>query len=230
MKTIGIIGGMTWHSSALYYQIINHEMNRRRGGFHSAQVLLSSLDFGEIEPLQRAADWSTVGKKLGEAAANLEAAGADGLIIASNTVHRVFNHVTESVSLPLIHITDALGAALLRERVTTVGILGTAYTMAEDFLIPRLADAFQISCVKPSEADQDWLHNTIYGELSHGITSVAAEKRLSTMIRELHARGAEAVALACTELSAIVDDQAHQVPVFDTARIHALAAVDWALK
>lgn len=230
MKTIGIIGGMSWHSTALYYRLINEETHRRLGGCHSARILLDSLDFAEIEPLQQANDWSPIGTRLAHSARALERSGAEGIIIACNTVHRVFDHVVDAVNVPLIHIADALGNKLRKECVATVGILGTLHTMRGDFLGRRLQESFRIEPRLPSEKDQDWLHRVIYSELAQGAAKPASQERLTGITEGLKCGGADAIALACTELSLIANPKSIPLPSFDTAEIHAMAAVDWAFK
>ncbi len=229
MKTIGIIGGMSWHSTATYHRLINEEANRRLGGLHSARLLIRSLDFAEIVPLQRAGNWNRLGELLAEASVSLERGGADFFLIACNTVHQVFDQATAAVAIPALHIGDALGRKLQEDRVAKVGMIGTRHTMEGDFLCGRLRDRFGIEPVIPEESRRETLHRIVYNELALGIVKQTSREETYAAIEALGNEGAEAVVLGCTEFSLLVQPDEATLPLFDTTEIHALAAVDLAL-
>ena len=229
MKTIGMIGGMSWESTAIYYRILNREVQRRLGGVHSAKALLWSFDMAEIEMLQAAGDWEGAAKRMAGAACVLAGGGADFLIICCNTMHILAEAVEEAARLPLLHIATPLGAAIAARGLTRVGVLGTRYTMEADFLRAPLARDHNISIVAPVEEDAQETHRLIYEELSRGKFLDSSRQFLRAAIARLAARGAQGVILGCTELSLLVAPGESDIPLFDTAELHALAAVDMAL-
>jgi aspartate racemase len=229
MKTIGMIGGMTWESSAVYYQIANREVQRRLGGVHSAKVLMWSFDMTEIEALQSAGDWDEAGKRMGEAARTLSRGGADFLVICCNTMHILAEAVEEAAGVPLLHIATPLGAAIAARGFTRVGVLGTRYTMEADFLSKPLARDHGIEVIKPAESDARETHRIIYEEISQGQFLDSARRFLRAAIGRLAERGAEGVILGCTELSLLVKPEECEIALFDTMELHAQAMVDMAL-
>lgn len=229
MLTIGLIGGMSWESTAEYYRIINQSVRDRLGGLHSARIVLVSVDFAEIEQLQAAGDWDAAGALLAQATRSLEAAGADFLLICTNTMHRVAGAVAAAVSIDLLHLADATADAVLARGLTTVGLLGTSFTMEQDFYRGRLA-ARGLRVVVPPPADRELVHRVIYDELCLGIITDDSRAAYAQIIERLVAQGAEGIILGCTEIELLVDpDAASPVPLFPTARIHAQAAADSAL-
>jgi aspartate racemase len=228
MKTIGLIGGMSWESTAHYYQIINRETARRLGGLHSAPIVMHSLDFAAIEALQRADDWPKTGEILGDSARRLAAAGADIIGITSNTMHIVVDQVTDGLGVPLLHIADPTADALLRDGYRRVGLLGTRFTMEMPFYKDRLK-ARGLEVLVP-EVDITNLNAIIYEELCRGIVRDPSRDTYVRAIELLAARGAEAVILGCTEIGMLIDDSSSPLPVFDTTDLHAKALVAAALE
>jgi len=229
MRTIGLIGGMSWESSAEYYRIINQEVRRRLGGTHSAASLLFSFDFAEIETLQEAGDWEAATTRMIDAARALEHGGADLVVICTNTMHRMADEVADAVTIPLVHIADAAASAIQRDGFDTVGLLGTRYTMEEDFYRGRLQRLHGLSVLIPSSEDRAIVHNVIYEELVRGIVEPASREAYATVMDRLVRRGAQGIVLGCTEIELLVDADAAAVPVYPTTRLHAQAAVDLAL-
>ena len=228
MKTIGLIGGMSWESTALYYQIINREVARRRGGLSSARLSLVSLDFEDIAQRQRVGDWEGMAGILCDAARGLTASGAKCLLIGTNTMHLLAPQVQAATELPLIHIADVTADAILARGLDTVGLMGTRFTMERPFYVERLAER-GIRCVVPDEAQRAEIHRIIFEELCRGEVSPASRTWLSQCIADLNARGAQGVVLGCTELPLIVRPEDSGVPTFDTTALHALAAVEFSL-
>jgi aspartate racemase len=226
---IGLIGGMSWESSAEYYRIINREVRNRLGGVHSARSLMLSVDFGEIERLQHAGAWEELTQKMKEAAIQLERGGADFVLMCTNTMHRIAGAVAEAIDIPLLHIADPTGEKVKAAGFRKVGLLGTAFTMEQDFYKGRMRDLFGLDVIVPDAADRRIVHNIIYEELVVG--KVIPESRIAyhEIIARLIAQGAEAVILGCTEIMLLVSDEDSAVPLFDTTTIHAVAAVDRAL-
>jgi aspartate racemase len=226
---IGLIGGMSWESSAEYYRIINREVRRRLGGVHSARSLMWSVDFGEIERLQHQGDWDALTEKMKDAAIRLERGGADFIVICTNTMHRMADAVTAAVKIPLLHIADPTAQKVKAAGVTKVGLLGTAFTMEQDFYKGRLRDLFGLDVLAPPAPDRRIVHDIIYQELVAG--EVLAESRAAyrKIIAGLVAQGAQAVILGCTEIMLLISEEDSAVPLFDTTTIHAIAAVDRAL-
>lgn len=229
MKTIGIIGGMSWESTETYYRLINEEVARRLGGFHSARIVLSSVDFEEIEIMQSAGAWEHAGRMLGEEAAKLERAGADFLVLATNTMHKVAGAIERMVSIPLLHIADATGEAIVDSGVETVGLLGTRYTMEQDFYRARLEDHFGLEVLVPAATDRANVNAVIFDELVHGIVRDASRSIYLEIIERMGRDGARGVILGCTEVGMLVDQNDVRVPVFDTTILHAHAAVTAAI-
>ncbi|MCJ2187429.1 aspartate/glutamate racemase family protein [Novosphingobium beihaiensis] len=229
MKTIGLIGGMSWESSAEYYRIINRAVRDRLGPEASAQCLLWSFDFAEIAALQRAGDWPGLTERMIDAARRLEAGGAEMLLICTNTMHRMADEVQTAVPLPLLHIADAAGAAIARQGLTRVGLLGTAFTMEQPFYRERLRERFGLDVIVPEEANRAEVHRVIYEELIAGRIEPTSRQTYRDVIARLVDRGAQGVILGCTEIPVLVSDTDAAVPLFDTTRLHAEAAVGAAL-
>lgn len=229
MKTIGLIGGMSWESSMLYYQIINETVKARKGGHHSAKCLMYSVDFQEIKDLQHQGDWAAAAKIMIEAAQKLEAGGADVIVICTNTMHKMAPEVMNSVPVPLLHIADATANAITADQVKKVALLGTAFTMEQEFYKGRLTEKYGLEVVVPDEADRAIIHNIIYQELCLGIIKEDSKKKYVEVIDRLIRQGAEAVILGCTEITLLISREDCTIPVYDTTRLHAEAAVGFAL-
>jgi aspartate racemase len=228
MKTIGLIGGMSWESSALSYRLLNEEMRDRLGGFHSARTLMISVDFADIEALQAAGDWAAAGRMLADAARSLERGGADLIMLCTNTMHLVADEIDRAVGIPFLHIADATADAILATPVRTVALLGTRFTMEQPFLIDRL-EARDITVLVPEASDRMLVHDVIYDELVLGVVSDASREAYVAVIDRLVDRGAEGVILGCTEIELLIGEGDIRVPAFATTRIQATAAVDAAL-
>jgi len=230
MKTIGLIGGMSWESSAEYYRIINQEVARRLGGLHSAQSLLYSVDFAEVETLQHQGRWDEATALMVEAARRVERGGADLVLLCTNTMHRMADAVQDGVAIPLLHIADATGARVRARGLTTVGLLGTRFTMEQDFYRGRLVRRHGLDVLIPEpEAERQVVHDVIYEELCRGEVRAASREAYRRVIAGLVARGAQGIILGCTEIMLLITQEDSPVPVFDTTSIHAHAAVDDAL-
>jgi aspartate racemase len=230
MKTIGLIGGMSWESSAEYYRMINRHSKALHGGHHNAKSVLVTVDFAEIEALQRAQDWVALGERMADAARQLEAAGADLVVLTTNTMHRVYDAIEAAVALPFLHIADPTGAALRAAGVKRVALLGTRYTMELPFYAERLRDKFGLDVLVPDEAARNDVHRIIYDELCHGVIDAASRATYVAIIDELAKRGAQAVILGCTEITLLIGAADSPLPVFDTTALHAKAAVEWAAR
>jgi aspartate racemase len=228
MKTIGLIGGMSWESTALYYQHINREVARRHGGLRSARVHLISLDFQDIADLQKQGDWPRMTEILQTAARQLESSGAEVLLICTNTMHRIAQEVQSVTALPLLHIADVTADAILAAGLNKVGLLGTRFTMEQTFMRERLA-ARGIECVVPDEAGRIEVHRVIFDELCRGVVNEDSRQKLMALVRALAAQGAQGVILGCTELTMILQPGDGGLPSFDTTELHAMAAVDFSL-
>lgn len=223
MKTIGLLGGMSWESTAHYYRIINEEVQNRLGGLHSAKIILHSVDFSEIEQYQTGGQWETCGEILGKAAENIEAAGADFIPICTNTMHKVAPQIASKIQIPIIHIADAAADELEQFSIRRVGLLGTKYTMTQDFYKERLTDR-GIEVLIPNDADIEAINTVIFEELCVGTINEASRKKLQGMIEKLKEKGAEGVILGCTELGLLIRQSDASIPVFDTTVIHAKRA------
>lgn len=224
MKTIGMIGGMSWESTALYYQIVNRTVAERLGGLHSARVLLSSVDFEEIEKLQHAGKWQEAGDVLAREAKRLEEAGANFLVICTNTMHKVAPRVEAAISIPLLHIADPTAAAVARAGAKVVGLLGTRFTMEQDFYRGRLMREHGLEVLVPPASDMAIVHHVIYDELCRGRVMDASRAQFRRVIGALVARGAQGIILGCTEITMLVGAKDSPVPLFDTTELHARAA------
>jgi len=226
MKTIGLIGGMSWESTALYYRLINQGVKQRLGGLHSAKIVLVSVDFAEIESLQMAGEWTKAGQILAQAAVSLQSAGADFFLICTNTMHIVAEQVQAAVHIPLLHIADATAEAIKQKGLTKVGLLGTAFTMEQDFYKGRLQNKFGIDVLIPNESDRNRVHEVIYNELCLGLIKDESSIEYRRIINELSERGAEGVILGCTEIGMLVAPKEFSAHILDTTLIHADAAVN----
>jgi aspartate racemase len=226
---IGLIGGMSWESSAEYYRIINREVQKRLGGVHSARSLMWSVDFGEVERLQHKGDWDKLTEQMKDAAIRLERGGADFVLMCTNTMHRMAESVAEAIEIPLLHIADPTGAKIKAAGFERVGLLGTAFTMEQDFYKGRLNDLFGLDVIVPETDDRRVVHDIIYKELVAGKILAKSRMTYRGIIARLIAQGAEAVILGCTEIMLLVSSEDSTVPLFDTTTIHAIAAVDRAL-
>jgi len=229
MKTIGLIGGMSWESSIEYYRIINEEVRDRLGKLHSAQSLMYSVDFAGVEELQRKGKWEEATQCMVDAARRLERGGADFVVICTNTMHKMADEVQACLDIPLLHVVDAAAAAVKRRGLTTVGLLGTRFTMEEDFYRGRLTRRHGLEVHVPDAVDQERVHRIIYDELVAGELLQESKATILRIIDGLVRRGAKGIILGCTEIPLLIKDGDCSVPVFDTTRIHALAAVDLAL-
>jgi aspartate racemase len=229
MRTIGLIGGMSWESSAEYYRILNEGVRDALGPTASARCLLWSFDFSEIERLQHDGQWDALGDKLADAAQRLEAAGADLLLICTNTMHKLVGAVEAAVSIPLLHIADPTAEAIRAQGLTRVGLLGTAFTMEQDFYKGRLTDHHGLDVIVPEDDDRATVHRIIYQELVAGQVLDASRQAYRAVIARLVERGAQAIILGCTEIMLLVGPEDSAVPVFDTTALHAGAAVKAAL-
>lgn len=230
MKTIGLIGGMSWESTVSYYRLINEAVKEKLGGLHSAKLVLYSVDFHEIEELQRKGDWETAGAVLAAAARSLEAAGASFLILCTNTMHKVARHIEDAVAIKLLHIADPTAAEIRKSGYSVVGLLGTRFTMEQPFYRERLIERHGLEVRVPAVQDRDIVHRIIYEELCLGIVKDESRIAYRRVIQGLAAQGAQAIILGCTEISLLVGEQDSAVPLFDTTAIHARAAVFEALK
>jgi aspartate racemase len=229
MKRIGLLGGMSWESSAEYYRLINEATRDRLGGLHSADCLLRSVDFVEVEQLQRTGDWNQAGALLAAEATALEAAGAELLVLCTNTMHKVADAITDAIGIPFVHIADTTAQAVRGRRLKTVGLLATAYTMEQDFYVGRLRDVHGLDVLVPDEPDRRLVHDVIYQELCVGIIADESRTHYQRIIADLAARGAEGILLGCTEIDLLIGPQDAPIPVFDTTRLHVQRAVDLAL-
>jgi aspartate racemase len=229
MRTIGLIGGMSWESSLEYYRLLNEGVKQRLGGFHSAACVMVSVDFAEIEAYQESGDWLAAGKALGQAALALERGGAECVVLCTNTMHKVADAIQSSVRIPLLHIADATGRAVQAQGLRRVGLLGTRFTMEEAFYAERLREGFGLQVVIPQADDRQEVHRVIYEELVLGVVWEVSRQAYKGVIQRLAQNGAQGVILGCTEIGLLVKPEDSPLPVFDTTRIHAHAAVDFAL-
>ncbi len=229
MKTIGLIGGMSWESTVTYYQLINQTVQKELGGFHSAKCLLCSVDFHEIEECQSKGDWKKSSDILSAAAISLERAGADFIIICTNTMHKVADQVQSAIHIPLLHIADVTANALIKKNIYKVALLGTKYTMQQDFYKQRLVD-HGIDVIIPSYPHMDQINHMIFSELCLGVISMTSKNILLEVIREMKQQGAEGIILGCTELGLLLSQKDTPMPVFDTALLHASEAASYSLQ
>ncbi|MFQ2038135.1 aspartate/glutamate racemase family protein [Aeromonas veronii] len=229
MKCIGLLGGMSWESTVSYYQALNRGVRAQLGGLHSARVLLNSVDFAGIERLQHAGDWPATARLLAAEARKLQNGGADFLLIGTNTMHKVAPEIEAAIDIPLLHIADATAAKLRADGITRVGLLGTRFTMEQDFYKGRLQERFGLAVLVPDETGRERVHRIIYDELCLGEIRESSRAEYLAIIAGLAAAGAEAVILGCTEIALLVGDARAAVPLYDTTAIHAEAAVALAL-
>lgn len=229
MKTIGLLGGMSWESTLGYYQTINQSVKKSLGGLHSAKIILNSVDFAEIEKLQHQGDWAATATILKAAAKNIEAAGADFILICTNTMHKVAPEIEQAISIPLVHIADATAEHIINQGFTKIGLLGTAFTMEQDFYKGRLIDNYGLTVITPDEKERKVVHDIIYQKLCLGITDKKSKAKYLDIIENLAQQGAQAIILGCTEIGLLVNQSDSTVPLFDTTSIHANKAVELAI-
>ncbi|PHO08949.1 aspartate racemase [Malaciobacter canalis] len=230
MKTIGLLGGMSWESTALYYNQINKEIKKQLGGLHSAKVVIYSVDFDEIEKLQHENKWDETAKILSNAAKNIQNAGADFLLICTNTMHKVAPSIQKSIDIPILHIANATGEELQKNSIKKIGLLGTAFTMKQDFYKNTIMNNFDIEVIVPNEEDIKIVHKIIYEELCLGIINESSKKEYLRIVDSLSNKGAEGIILGCTEIGMLVSQKDTSTKLFDTTYIHAIKAVKEALK
>jgi len=229
MKTIGLLGGMSWESSGEYYRILNETVKARLGGFHSADCLMVSVDFDAVETLQHEDKWEELTEMMIAAAQRIEAGGAEILLICTNTMHKMAPEIQAAIQIPLLHIADAAGEAIKAQRLQAVALLGTKFTMEGDFYRRRLNEKFGLTVLIPEADDRETIHNTIYGELVKGVINPGSRRAFQKIIAKLQDQGAQGVILGCTEIPLLIQQADVAIPVFDTTRLHAEAAVAWAL-
>ena len=230
MKTIGMIGGMSWESSIEYYRIINETVRTELGGLHSAKSMMVSVEFAEIETLQHQDRWDEAAKILIAAARSLESGGADFTIICTNTMHKLYDKIQQSVRIPLLHIADATAERIKAQGIQKIALLGTRFTMEENFYKGRLVDSYGLDVIIPGSEDMESIHRIIYDELCAGIIQPDSKQKYTDIIRRLAKEGAEGIILGCTEIGLLVKQEDSPVPLFDTTEIHARAAVKYALQ
>jgi len=230
MRTLGLLGGMSWESTATYYRLLNQGIQQRLGGLHSAQLILYSVDFDQIERLQHAGEWERMGILLADAAYALQKAGAEGLLICTNTMHKLYHTIKATIDIPILHIADATGQKLLHDGVQKVGLLGTAFTMEQEFYKERLSQKYGLEVITPESQQRKRVHKIIYEELCLGVTKEASRDYYSRVIADLAEQGAEAVILGCTEIGLLISQSESALPIYDTTLIHAEAAVAWMCK
>jgi aspartate racemase len=228
MKNIGLIGGMSWESTALYYDTINREVARQRGGLRSAPMRIASLDFHDIAERQKVGDWAGMSQILGDAALQLQSSGADCILIGTNTMHKIAPQVQARIDVPLLHIGDITARAIVAAGLNRVGLTGTRFTMEEAFYKERLAE-HGIECVIPAQDEREEIHSIIFSELCQGVVSAESRARFLHIMASLEQRGAQGVVLGCTEIPLLVGQCDTTLPLFDTTRLHAMAAVEFAL-
>ena len=228
MKTIGLIGGMSWESTQTYYRLINQRVREELGGLHSAKLVLYSVDFAEIETLQHQGDWRATGEILGAVGQSVESAGAEFLVLCTNTMHKVASQIERAVSIPLLHIADATANVLKKDGVTCVGLLGTRFTMEQEFYLGRLQD-HGIRVVVPNETERESIHSVIYNELCQGVIKPDSKTEYLGVVASLAERGAKGVILGCTEIGLLIQGSDTDIKLYDTTEIHAEQAVQHAL-
>lgn len=229
LKTIGLIGGMSWESTVTYYKIINETIKEKLGGLHSAKCILYSVDFQEIEECQANGNWEKSGEILGEAANNLEKAGADFIVICTNTMHKVVNQIKEKISIPILHIAEMTAEKILEKGLKNIALLGTKYTMEQDFYKSKLIEK-GINVIIPDKNDIEIINKVIYAELCLGIINSNSKKKFLEIVDKLRNKGAEGIILGCTEIGLLIKNEDTDVPLFDTAIIHAEQAAIYSIK
>ncbi len=230
MKTIGLLGGMSWESTAGYYRVINEGVKNKLGELHSAKIAMYSVDFAPIEALQHDGDWDGTAKILTDAALKVQSAGADFLLICTNTMHKVAPQIENAIAIPLLHIADATAEEIINKGIKTVGLLGTKFTMEQDFYKGRLIENYGLNVVVPEKTDRGIIHDVIYRELVVGEINKASKSEYLRIIKELSAKGAEAIILGCTEIGMLVNQEDTDVELFDTTAIHANKAVEMSVQ
>jgi aspartate racemase len=230
MKTIGLIGGMSWESSKLYYEFLNTKAKEMLGGSHSAKCIMVSVDFADIERLTFKGDWNAIGERMKEAAQQLERAGADIILLCTNTIHLVSNYISENVSVPFLHIATTTGDSIKIRNLKKVALLGTRFTMEKDFYTKTLINDFGLEVMIPNSNERKIVHDIIYDELVKGQFTKTSKQKIIEIIKELQSQGAEGVILGCTELPILISTSDVEIPIFDTGKIHAHAAIEWSLK
>jgi len=229
MKTIGMLGGMSWESTASYYKALNEGVKESLGGLHSAKICMYSVDFDDIEKLQHQGNWSETANILSKAAIAVETGGADFLLICTNTLHKVAQEISSKISIPILHIADATAERLQKDKIKCVGLLGTQFTMEQDFYKGRLTDNYNIQVLVPDSEERKIVHDVIYSELCLGKIIDSSRNEYLKIINNLYAKGAEAIILGCTEIALLVQQQHTSVPLYDTTEIHAAEAVKFAI-
>lgn len=229
LKVLGLIGGMSWESTVVYYQLINRRVREKKGGLHSAKCVMHSFDFAEIAHLQKLEKWNEAGALLGEAALSLRRGGADAIVICTNTMHKLATFVEQRSGLPLLHIADATAERIKKAGYQRVGLLGTRYTMEQDFYKSRLVDLHGLDVLIPDVPDRAVVHSVIYDELCNGIINDVSRNAYIAIVQRLQASGAQCVILGCTEIGLLLKGDDVALPVFDSTVIHACAAADWAM-
>ena len=230
MKTIGLIGGMSWESSAVYYNIINRKVREVLGGFHCAKSIMVTVEFAEIQRLQHTEDWKALDEIMVKSAKQLEAAGVDFVILCTNTMHLCSPAILENITIPFLHIAEATGMKIAEMGLKKVALLGTRFTMEKDFYKTFILNQFGIEVIIPTETEREIIHNTIYQELVQGLIKDDSRKKFQQIIANLEKRGAEGVILGCTEIPLLIKQTDVNIPVLDTTAIHAEKAVEWALQ
>ena len=230
MKTIGLIGGMSWESSLVYYELINKKVKEVLGGFHSCKSIMISVDFAEIEKLQHENNWKVLDELMSTAAKQLELAGADIIILCTNTMHLCSNAIQKNISIPFFHIAEATAQEIAKNKLTKIALLGTKFTMEKDFYKQILINDFGIEVLIPTSDERQLVHNIIYNELVHGQINNDSREIYKTIIQNLEKRGAQGIILGCTEIPLLISNKDVTIPIFNTTKIHAEKAVEWALK
>ena len=230
MKTIGLIGGMSWESSKVYYELINEKVKAELGGIYSAKIIMISLEFNEIQELQHKGDWDSLDQLMADSAKKLEQAGADLVVLCTNTMHLCTHKIAEAISVPFLHIAEATGEEITKKNIKKVALLGTKFTMEKDFYKEVLSSAFGIEVIIPNEDQRNEVHRIIYKELVQGEIKEDSREIYKNIIEDLAKKGAEGVILGCTEIPLLIKQSDVSIPVFDTTSIHAEKAVEWALK
>ncbi len=229
MKTIGLIGGMSWESSKLYYEFLNRKAKEVLGGSHSARCIMVSVDFADIERFTFKEDWNAIGELMKHAALQLERAGADIILLCTNTIHLVSHYITENVNIPFMHIATATGESIKKTGLKKVALLGTKFTMEKDFYTNTLVNDFGLEVIIPDTNGRQVVHDIIYNELVNGLFTNASKQKVIEIIKELQSQGAHGVILGCTELPILISELDVDIPIFDTGKIHAYSAIEWSI-
>lgn len=229
-KTIGLIGGMSWESSKMYYEFVNQKVKEQLGGLHSSKNIMITVDFAEIAKLTFQNDWDAIGEIIKGAAQKLEIAGADIILLCTNTIHLVSDYIADNVNVPFLHIADATGMAIKKKNLKKVGLLGTSFTMEKDFYKGYILENYGIEVIIPNEADRKIVHDIIYDELVKGKFTETSKEKCKQIINNLVLDGAEGIILGCTELPILIPESEVDIPAFDTGKIHAYKAVEWAIE